>query len=65
MFIRKAKLKDLSKIQKLNNDLFDLELAEFDKYLIKDWPLSKEGEKYFENAIKQSCVLVVEADNEV
>jgi len=63
--IRKATLKDLQRIQELNNELFDLELANFDKYLIKDWPLSKEGKKYFENAIKESFVIVAEIDDKV
>ena len=65
MLIRKATLKDLQRIQELNNELFDLELANFDKYLIKDWPLSNEGKLYFENAIKESFVIVAEIDNKV
>ena len=65
MVIRKAKLKDLQRIQELNNELFELELASFDKYLIKDWPLSDEGRKYFEGAIKESFVVVAEIENQV
>jgi len=65
MLVRKAELKDLQRIQELNNQLFELELANFDKYLIKDWPLSKEGKEYFENAIKDSFVIVAEIDNKV
>ena len=65
MLIRKAEKKDLERIQYLNNELFELELANFDKYLIKDWPLSKEGKDYFENAIKESFVIVAEIDNKV
>ena len=65
MVIRKAKLKDLQRIQELNNELFELELANFDKYLIKDWPLSDEGRKYFEGAIKESFVVVAEIENQV
>ena len=65
MLIRRAKLTDLKKIQELNNELFELELANFDKYLIKNWPLSKEGEDYFKNAIKESFVIVAETDNKV
>ena len=63
MLIRKAELKDLQRIQELNNELFELELANFDKYLIKGWPLSNEGKIYFENAIKESFVIVAEIDN--
>ena len=65
MLIRKATLKDLQRIQELNNQLFELELANFDKYLIKDWPLSKEGKEYFENAIKYSFVIIAEIDDKV
>ena len=65
MVIRKADIKDLQRIQELNNELFELELANFDKYLIKGWPLSDEGKKYFENAIKESFVVVAEIDNRV
>ncbi|MBE5736257.1 MAG: GNAT family N-acetyltransferase [Clostridiales bacterium] len=65
MRIRKAELKDLSRIQELNNELFELEIANFDKYLIKDWPLSNEGKTYFENAIKESFVAVAEIDNKI
>lgn len=65
MLVRKAELKDLQRIQELNNQLFELELANFDKYLIKDWPLSKEGKEYFENAIKDSFVIVAEIDDKV
>ena len=65
MLIRKATLKDLQRIQELNNELFDLELANFDKYLIKDWPLSNEGKQYFEKAIKESFVVVAEINNNI
>lgn len=65
MIIRKATAADLQRIQELNNELFELELACFDKYLIKDWSLSDEGKIYFENAIKNSFVIVAEVDNKV
>ena len=65
MFIRKAEIKDLERVQELNNQLFDLEIANFDEYLIKNWPLSNEGRNYFLNAIKESCVLVAESDDKV
>ena len=65
MLIRKATLEDLPRIQELNNELFELEIANFDKYLIKNWPLSKEGKEYFENAIRESFVVVAEIENQV
>jgi len=65
MLIRKATLNDLKRIQELNNELFELELANFDKYLIKNWPLSDEGREYFETAIKESFVIVAEIDNKI
>lgn len=65
MIIRKATAVDLQRIRELNNELFELELANFDKYLIKGWPLSNEGRIYFEDAIKNSFVIVAEVDNKV
>ena len=65
MVIRKATTDDLQRIQELNNELFELELANYDKYLVKDWPLSIEGKEYFENAIRNSFVIVAEIENKV
>ncbi len=65
MLIRKAEIRDLRCIQELNNQLFELEIASFDEYLIKDWPLSNEGKQYFETAIKEKCVIVAEVDGNV
>lgn len=45
--------------------MFELELASFDEYLIKDWPLSNEDKAYFQNAIKDSFCIVAEIDNKV
>ena len=65
MVIRKAESKDLERIQQLNNDLFDLEIENFDEYLVKDWPLSSEGKEYFANAIKENVVFVAEENDVV
>ena len=65
MVIRKAAISDLQRIQELNNELFELELANYDKYLIKDWPLSIKGKEYFENAIKNSFVIVADIENKI
>ena len=35
------------------------------KATLKDWPLSKEGKEYFENAIKESFVIVAEIEGKV
>jgi len=58
IIIRKANIDDLYEIQKLNKELFELESKNFDLTLIADWPLTKEGKEYFENAIKNDIVLV-------
>ena len=60
MNIRRAELNDLKSVQELNNQLFDLEIAHFDEHLIKDWPLSKDGEQYFKKAIENNFVIVAE-----
>lgn len=65
MIIRKAELKDLQKVQELNNQLFELEIENYDKYLVKDWPLSNQGKKYFEDAINSSFVVVAEIENSI
>ena len=56
--IRKATLKDLKTIQELNNSLFELEKKNYDSTLVKDWPLTKEGQKYFEDLINNHYVIV-------
>jgi len=63
--IRRADLRDLVTIQNLNNQLFELELEKFDKYLIKDWPLSQAGQDYFEEAIRNDYVIVAENEEKV
>lgn len=65
MIIRKATQKDLNIIQQLNNELFELELEHFDTYLTKNWPLSKQGYDFFENAITNDLVLVAQIDDNV
>ena len=63
--IRRAISDDLYEIQKLNNELFDLEFNNFDSTLIQDWPFSKEGEQYFFDAIKNDIVLIAYINNEI
>jgi len=64
LFIKKANIKDLKSIQNLNNELFDLELENYDTTLVKDWALSNEGKEYFEDLINNHYVVVALLDNE-
>ena len=61
--IKKATMKDLDSIQKLNNSLFDLEFKEFDSTLKLGWPFEKEGKEYFEDMIENEIIFVAQ-DNE-
>ena len=61
--IRQATLNDLEPIQKLNHELFKLEKENFDSTLITDWPISKDGENYFQEMIEDEYVIVA-IDNE-
>lgn len=63
MDIRRANINDLKKIQELNNELFELELNSCDDTLVKNWPLSIEGEEYFKSLIIEDYVYVA-IDNE-
>lgn len=65
ILIRKANIEDLKSIQELNNDLFNLEIDNYDPTLVKDWPYSKEGYEYFYNIIKDEYVIVAVKSNEV
>ena len=63
--IRCANLGDVELIQKLNYKLFELEKENFDSTLILDWPLSKEGKKYFEDLINNEYVIIALEDENV
>ncbi len=65
LIIRNADLKDLEIIQKLNNELFDLELKNYDTTLVKDWAISNEGKEYFEDLINNHFVMVALLDDEI
>lgn len=56
--IRRAKLDDLYEIQRLNNELFNIELKNYDDSLKEYWPISKEGEAYFRGKILNDVVIV-------
>lgn len=63
--IRNAKLKDLSIIQRLNNELFKLEKENYDSTLVSDWPLTQEGKKYFEDLIENHYVIIATLNEKV
>ena len=66
ILIRKAEIKDLESILKLNLDLFKKEYKEYDKSLNLNWTYN-EGKRYFKNRItkKNGFVEVAEVNNEV
>lgn len=63
--VRKATLQDLTSIQKLNNNLFDLEYNNYDDTLKVGWPFEEEGKKYFEDIINNEIVFVAETDGKI
>lgn len=65
LFVRKANLNDLETIQKLNNQLFDLELKYYDTTLVKDWAISNEGKEYFKDLINNYYVVVALLNDEI
>ena len=65
LLIRKASINDLSYIQELNNNLFDLELENYDPTLVKDWAISNDGKMYFEDLINNHYVVVALLDDEI
>lgn len=64
---RKANIKDLGSILKLNSVLFKNEYQKFDKSMDLKWTYSKEGKKYFKNSIskKNGFVEVVEYNDKI
>ena len=56
--IRKADIKDLKDILKLNFELFKKEYQEFDKSLNLNWPY-REGKNYFRNRIIKKMVSII------
>ena len=65
--IRKATIKDLADIQRLNLDLFKKECREFDENLNLKWTYSNDGKKYFSWRIskKDGFVEVAECSNKI
>ncbi len=65
LFIRKATVQDVSIIQDLNNELFNLERDNYDSTLQKDWPLTEEGKNYFLELIENHYVVLAVYENEI
>lgn len=67
IIIRKATIKDLEDILKLNFDLFKKEYKEFDGSLDIKWTYSKKGKKYFKERIVKNdgFVAVAEQNNKI
>lgn len=63
--IRKASLSDLSEIQRLNHELFELESANFDSDLNVGYALGEEGEQYFSDMIKKNFLIVAFDEDKV
>ena len=51
LIIRKATIEDLNDITNLNNKLFKLEKENYDDTLVENWPLSEDGNEYFQYVI--------------
>jgi len=64
---RKAKIKDLKDIQRLNFELFKKEYKEFDRTLNLNWTRSEKGKKYFKEKIigNDNFVEVIEWNNKI
>jgi len=64
--VRKAKLKDLEAIIKLNFQLFQKDFK-YDKSLNMKWAYSESGGKYFKDRIIEAngCALVAESDKKI
>jgi GNAT superfamily N-acetyltransferase len=58
--IRRATLRDLPEVQRLDQMLFRKEASDYDSELNCEWPLQKGGEKYLRGMIskKDKCALV-------
>lgn len=62
--IKRADIEYLPYIQKLNNQLFELEYDNFDSALRVGWTFEKEGETYFKNMLHNEMVYVaLDKDN--
>lgn len=60
---RKATIKDLKDVLRLNSELFKKEYREFDKTQNLDWTYSKEGRKFFRKKMAEKDSFVWVAEN--
>tara|TARA_Y100000310_G_scaffold89559_2_gene86664 strand:- start:10771 stop:11262 length:492 start_codon:yes stop_codon:yes gene_type:complete len=67
IIVREALIDDLKSIQLLNKKLFEGEFDKYDDTINVDWPLSKEGEKFYEERISGSegCAFVLVKGEEI
>lgn len=63
--IRKAGINDLEDIRRLNNELFELEINNFDDTLVSGWPYTEEGLDYYKDLINNYYVYVAIKDDVV
>lgn len=63
--IRKANIKDLAKVQELNNRLFELEYKVFDDTLNVGWTYENAGEKYFKDMIENEVVFLAMVNDNI
>lgn len=65
--IRKANIKDLEHILRLNQELFNEEFKKFDKTLNLNWTYSNKAKKYFRERItkRNGFVEIVESDEKI
>lgn len=67
MKIKKANLKNLPVIQKLNHEVFEAS-SPYDSYLKMNWPFEREGKKYFKEALtsrKYCCFIAYDKNGPV
>ena len=65
VIIRKAILQDLTSIQELNDNLFELEFNNFDDTIKREWALEKDGKEYFEHMINNKIVFVAQIEEKI
>lgn len=65
VIIKRATIENLEDIQKLNNNLFELEYKNFDPSLKVGWPFEDEGTEYFKDMLNNEVVYIAVIDNKI